>query len=80
MDEVELEKQMKEVIKANKKFQDLDSKFTNNVNKYFGLSSEQSDYLFTTFDDIVDTLQYATGNISWNTFRKHIDETKKKQS
>jgi hypothetical protein len=80
VDETDLEKQMKVVIKANRNFQKKDAEFTSNVVKYFNLSDDEKDYLFSTFDDIVDTLQYATGNISWTTFKKHVSETKEKHS
>ena len=79
MNEKDLEKQMKDVIKFNKKFQTLDTKFTDNVQKYFSLSDEQIEDLFTNYDDIVDTLQYATGNISWNQFKKHVNKVKIKE-
>ena len=74
MNEEQLEKQMKKVIKLNKAFQTEDAKFTENVKKFFNLTDEQEERLFTTFDDIVDALQYATGNISWNMFKKHVEE------
>jgi len=76
MNEKELEKQMKKVIQLNREFQKEDFSFTKNIKIFFKLSDEQTEKLFTDFDDIVDSLQYATGSITWNIFKKHIEKVK----
>ena len=73
MEEKELKKLFQEALKAVRNFYDADKKFGDAVKKYFKLNDKQFEKLMDS-DGIVDPMQYATGSITWNEFKRYVKE------